>query len=126
LAWKDGLTLGVGTGSGQVLLYDIRSARPLLVKDHHYGLPITDVAFHNASSGSVDSADSSTVFSMDSKVVKIWGESTGSPITSVEGDASLNNLALIPHSGLFFIANEDRKILTYYIPVSIKGRPSTI
>jgi ribosome biogenesis protein ENP2 len=44
----DGLTMAVGTGAGVVLLYDLRRARPLLLKDHRYGLPIVDVKFHRA------------------------------------------------------------------------------
>ena len=34
LAFRDGLNLGVGMSTGQILLYDIRSSKPLLVKDH--------------------------------------------------------------------------------------------
>ena len=45
----DGLSLGVGTASGHVLLYDIRSRNPVLVKDHNYDEPITSISFHAAS-----------------------------------------------------------------------------
>ena len=34
LAFRDGLNLGVGMSTGQILLYDIRSSKPLLIKDH--------------------------------------------------------------------------------------------
>jgi len=67
LKFQGSLTLGVGTATGQVLLYDIRSSRPFLVKDHMYGLPILDVDFHDAQD---------LILSMDSSVIKIWRKET--------------------------------------------------
>ena len=66
---RDGLTLGVGTSSGHVLLYDLRSPRPLLVKEHANELPITKVAFH---SGDGTAQPERRVLSTDAKVIKIW------------------------------------------------------
>lgn len=101
------LTLGVGTHTGQILLYDIRADKPLRVKDHMYGLPIRDVKFHD-----------SYVLSMDSSVVKVWNKDDGALFTSIESgeQTQFNNLCHIPESGMMFIANENKKILTYYIP----------
>ena len=45
----DGLTLAAGTSNGQVLLYDIRATKPLLVKDHNYELPIRRIVHHPVS-----------------------------------------------------------------------------
>lgn len=59
----DGLTMGVGTNTGHVLVYDIRSSRPLLVKEHQYGLPIVNIGFHNGAK---------KILSADKKVIKIW------------------------------------------------------
>ena len=42
-----GLHCAVGTSNGLVALYDLRSSRPLLVKDHMYGDKITDIKFHS-------------------------------------------------------------------------------
>lgn len=47
----------------QVLLYDLRSSRPLLVKDHYYGLPIHSLHFHK---------QMDLVISADSKIIKMW------------------------------------------------------
>lgn len=47
----------------QVLLYDLRSSHPLLVKDHYYGLPINSIHFHE---------DPDLVLSADSKIMKMW------------------------------------------------------
>ena len=51
----------------QVLLYDIRSDKPLLVKDHQFELPIKKIMFH-------DHQD--LVLSMDSKILKLWDRNT--------------------------------------------------
>ena len=53
--------MGVGTSTGHILLYDIRSSRPLLVKDHYYGIPIKKLFFHST----LDQ-----VVSLDAKSVK--------------------------------------------------------
>ena len=47
----------------QIMLYDLRSSKPLLIKDHNYGLPIKKVMFHQ-----------DLVLSLDEKVLKIWKE----------------------------------------------------
>uniref|UniRef100_A0A131Z2N6 Ribosome biogenesis protein ENP2 n=1 Tax=Rhipicephalus appendiculatus TaxID=34631 RepID=A0A131Z2N6_RHIAP len=107
LTFKDSLTLGVGTATGQVLLFDIRSDKPLLVKDHLYGLPVRKVAFHS---------DANVVMSMDSKVLKLWDATSGKAFTSITPGADLNDLCLVGNSGLFFLANEEKKVLSYYIP----------
>ncbi|XP_012256477.1 nucleolar protein 10 [Athalia rosae] len=107
LKFQGALTLGVGTATGQVLLYDIRSNKPLLVKDHMYGLPIRDIEFHN---------QMDLIYSMDSSVVKIWEKGTGKLYTSIETQSDFNNLCVVPNTGMLFIANENTKMQTYYIP----------
>ena len=61
---NDGLTVAVGTSTGQVLTYDLRGSSPVVVKDHQYGFPIKSLDFH--STGNVISADT--------KIVKIWNK----------------------------------------------------
>lgn len=51
----------------KVLLYDLRSSQPLLVKDHFYNLPIKSLNFHN---------QLDLVVSADSKIIKIWNKDT--------------------------------------------------
>lgn len=63
LAFNGGLSMGVGTATGQILLYDIRANKPYYVKDHMYNLPIKRIAFHE---------QQELVLSVDSSVVKIW------------------------------------------------------
>ncbi|XP_066273981.1 nucleolar protein 10-like [Branchiostoma lanceolatum] len=107
LKFKDGLTMAVGTSTGQILLYDIRSNRPVLVKDHHYGLPINSIEFN-------DPQD--LVLSTDSKILKIWNKHTGKAYTSIEPESEINQLHVWPDSGLIFMANEEPKVLTYFVP----------
>ena len=59
----DGLSLALGTRSGHVLMYDLRSSTPLFVKDHRYDQPIVDIKFH---------PNRQHIISSDTKVVKIW------------------------------------------------------
>ncbi|KAF5831191.1 hypothetical protein DUNSADRAFT_13468 [Dunaliella salina] len=41
-----GLQVAVGTQNGLVGVYDLRSQRPVVVKDHMYGSKIVDIKFH--------------------------------------------------------------------------------
>ncbi len=107
LKYRNALHFGVGTRTGQILLYDLRSSKPLLVKDHNYGLPIKTVRFHE---------EAGLVLSLDQRILKMWERETGKPFTSIEPESKLNHLCMFPESGLLFIANEAPKILTYYLP----------
>ncbi|TPX70644.1 hypothetical protein SpCBS45565_g01682 [Spizellomyces sp. 'palustris'] len=102
----DGLTLAVGTATGQVLVYDLRSASPMGFKDHQYGFPIKSLAMH--SSGNVVSADT--------KIIKIWNKDTGKAFTSVEPPNDINDVCVWDNSGLIMVANEGVQIQTFYIP----------
>lgn len=108
LAFRDGLNMGVGTSTGHILLYDIRSNKPLLIKDHLYGIPIKKLIFH---------ATQDQVISLDAKTVKIWDRQTGKAFTSIESEAAeLNDICAYPSSGLIFMANEQPKMQVHYIP----------
>ncbi|KZC14596.1 PREDICTED: nucleolar protein 10 [Dufourea novaeangliae] len=107
LKFQGGLTLGVGTSTGQVLLYDIRSSKPFLTKDHMYRLPIKNVEFHRTMD---------LVYSMDSSIVKIWDKDSGKLYTSIEAQNDFNDMCVVPNTGMVLIANESTKMQTYYIP----------
>ena len=112
LVFKDSLNLAVGTATGQILLYDIRSSKPCVVKDHFYGLPIKKISFIQ----SPESSSLDLVASIDSKIVKLWERQTGNPHTAIQTPADLNDMCLVPKTGMMFLANEDKKVLSYYIP----------
>ncbi|XP_026673737.1 nucleolar protein 10 isoform X1 [Ceratina calcarata] len=107
LKYQGGLTLAVGTSTGQVLLYDVRSSKPFLVKDHMYGLPIRSIEFHQTMG---------MVYSMDSSIVKIWEKDSGKLYTSIESQHDFNDMCVIPNTGMILLANENTKMQTYYIP----------
>ncbi|XP_060810896.1 nucleolar protein 10 [Amyelois transitella] len=101
------LRMGVGTSTGHVLLYDIRSSKPLLVKDHMNEMPIKKIEFHK---------HHDFVYSMDSTIVKIWNKNSGKQYTSIESSVDFNDLCVIPNTGLCMMAVEDQKMQIYYIP----------
>ena len=74
---SSGLQMCAGTRGGNVALYDMRSSKPLFVKEHQYGLPIHTVQFHSGSG---------TVLSGDPKLIKIWNAKGGG--SSVSGVSS--------------------------------------
>ncbi|KAM9354074.1 nucleolar protein 10 [Pholidichthys leucotaenia] len=107
LKFNGSLNMAVGTSTGQVLLYDLRSNRPLLVKDHLYSLPINSLNFHN---------HLDLVVSSDSKIIKMWNKDTGKLFCSIQPQSNINDVCLYPNSGMLFTANEDPKMNTFYIP----------
>ncbi|XP_054164534.1 nucleolar protein 10-like [Oppia nitens] len=107
VTFRDAIHMAVGTATGQILLYDIRSSKPYLVKDHRYGLPIKDIEF-------IDDLD--LIASMDSKIVKLWHRNDGQPYTAIQADSDFNDLCIVPNTGMLFVANEAPKILSYYMP----------
>uniref|UniRef100_A0A672HS61 Nucleolar protein 10 n=1 Tax=Salarias fasciatus TaxID=181472 RepID=A0A672HS61_SALFA len=107
LKFNGSLGMAVGTSTGQVLLYDLRSNQPLLVKDHFYNLPIKSLNFHDPLN---------LVVSSDSKIIKMWNKDTGKLFSSIEPQANLNDVCMYPNSGMLFTANEDPKMNTFYIP----------
>ena len=70
LQYKDALNLALGTSSGQILLFDLRSPRPYHIKDHYYDSPIHSILFQK---------EEGLVLSADKKIVKIWHERDVSP-----------------------------------------------
>ena len=102
-------------------MYDLRSSKPLLVKDHMYGLPIKRVLFTRGSEeeGRVLSMDSQVVVKMTcsisamiipDQVVRLWERESGKAYTSIEATAEFNDIVLYPKSGLVFLANEQPKM----------------
>ncbi|KAJ3150965.1 Nucleolar protein 10 [Geranomyces michiganensis] len=103
----DGLTYAVGTATGQVLTFDLRSASPMVIKDHQYGFPIKSLHMH-ATTGNVVSADT--------KIIKVWDQNTGKAFTSIEPPNDINDVCVWDNSGLIMVANEGVQIQTFYIP----------
>ncbi|XP_075057539.1 nucleolar protein 10 [Mixophyes fleayi] len=107
LKFNGPLHMAVGTSTGQVLMYDLRSSQPLMVKDHQYGLPIRSIQFHDPLE---------LIISADSRIIKMWNKDNGKIFTSIEPEADVNDVCLYPNSGMLFTASEAPKMNVYYIP----------
>jgi ribosome biogenesis protein ENP2 len=107
----DGITWAAGTSTGQVSLFDLRSSKPILTRDHHYGYPIKEVR-HHAASG--------CLLSYDRKALRLWNRNTGSLLTTVEpsGGADLNHVAFKGdgEDGFLLCSVEDRQMQSFFIP----------
>lgn len=135
---NDGLNLAVGTSTGHVLLYDLRSNRPYTTKDQGYGLPVKKVEWVESSPATSSDADreGGWVASADEKVVKIWGKDTvslaahklsldhhahphclqGNNLVAINPPNPINDLHIYPGTGLVFLANETSPMTGYYVP----------
>lgn len=110
MKFKDNLNLAVGTQTGQVLMFDIRTNKPYTVKDHYYGLPIKDLGFHSGTN------EHDLVLSLDDKVLKFWNRNNGDTFTAIQPQKDLNGFCAIPKTGMLFLTNEGQKVQSYYIP----------
>lgn len=107
IQFKNGLQMAVGTKSGHVLIYDIRAKEPLLIKDHLNKLPIHKIHFNPSHN---------VVYSLDDAMIKIWDENNGKQIAYIESEYNFNDFCTIPNTGMLFMAQQNTKMLTYYIP----------
>ena len=136
----NGMHIAAGTKGGNVALYDIRSSKPLHVKEHQYGMPIHTLRFHSGSG---------TILSADQKLVKVWRSkpsavsssygtdgysdisggdsdtSMGSIVANIEGTSNFTNFIVSGDekdpsgnsSGLVLCAGEQAKMQAFYCPV---------
>mmetsp|Transcript_208 Transcript_208/g.456 ORF Transcript_208/g.456 Transcript_208/m.456 type:complete len:778 (-) Transcript_208:1787-4120(-) len=138
-----GLYMAAGTAGGLVALYDVRSSKPLHVKEHKHGLPIHTVKFHPGSG---------CVLSSDEKLIKIWkykstgdlvdnttiGDSTyasdrfssnddkgvGAVVANIESSGKFSNFIMGGdekdptgnRSGLLLCTTDQPKLEAYYVP----------
>eukprot|EP00080_Pristionchus_pacificus_P010929 PDM70949.1 nol-10 [Pristionchus pacificus] len=108
--WFSSLQIGIGTTSGHTLIFDIRSNRPVIVKDQHNGLPIKRMELVEREN------DSDVVMSMDDRAVKVWDRYMGKPFAAIEPQNGLNDFVRYPGSGLVLMACESSRMEQYYIP----------
>jgi len=104
---NSGYLFACGSDDGLVRLYDIRYSSHLLEVQHPYKLPIKTLKFHEASKN---------IISVDKKIIKIYNKTTGKIFTNIEGNSDINDVELVGNSGLLFVANDDTRIGTYFIP----------
>jgi ribosome biogenesis protein ENP2 len=107
---EDGLKFAAGTHEGNTVLFDLRSSHHTLMKDQGYGFPIKNIQYLDTSSVK------GKILTADKRIVKIWDVESGAPFTSMEPTVDINDVAHIPETGMFFLANEGIPMHTYYIP----------
>ncbi|WCJ27307.1 Nucleolar protein 10 [Euphorbia peplus] len=107
-----GFIMAVGSSTGKVLLYDLRSSNPIRIKDHMYGSPILDIKWHRSLN-----SEQEKLITTDSHVVRIWDPETGDGLTSIEPTAgSINDICVFSNSGLMFLALDCGQIPSYFVP----------
>lgn len=87
-----GMMFACGLDTGEVMLYDIRLHRPVLVKDHRNNLPIVKTYFFKGKSPST--GENNFIVSADTRSVKVWNKADGSHFTSVEAPADITDFCL--------------------------------
>ena len=105
-----GMTLAVGTEGGTVLLYDLRSSRPVLTKDQLYGNKMVDVKWHTGPGGE------RRIISSDTRIVRIWDANSGTAYTSIEPEADINDVCIWPGDGLILLATEEKRMAPFFVP----------
>ncbi|KAK4105229.1 WD40 repeat-like protein [Parathielavia hyrcaniae] len=106
----DGLSLALGTSTGQIRIFDLRNPRPLLKKDQGMGLPIKTLIHMKTPT------EERKLLSADKRIIKIWDEHTGDLWTSVEPLVDINHVTQVPDSGMILTANEGKHMHCFLIP----------
>ncbi|KAI4861279.1 WD40 repeat-like protein [Hypoxylon rubiginosum] len=105
-----GLSLATGTSNGLIKLFDLRSPKPLLQKDHGPGFPIKNLIHMTTSS------QEKKILSADKQMIKIWDELDGETWTSVEPLVDINFVTWCKNSGMILTANEGKPMHSFFIP----------
>ncbi|KAJ2601957.1 Small ribosomal subunit biogenesis [Coemansia sp. RSA 1722] len=113
---QDGLGAAVGTSAGHVLLYDLRQARPWQIKDQRFGLPVRVLEWLEPTRGVHVEAPEARVLSADARSIKLWGATSGKPFTAIEPAAAVNDVCVVPGSGLMLVAGESSEMQSYFVP----------
>ncbi|XP_018848422.2 nucleolar protein 10 [Juglans regia] len=107
-----GFQLAVGSSTGKVLIYDLRSSYPIRVKDHMYGSPILDIKWHRTLN-----SEQPKLITTDNHVVRIWDPETGEGMTSIEPTAgAINDICVFDGSGLMLLALDCSQMPSYFVP----------
>lgn len=108
---NDGLNFACGTTDGRALVYDLRAASPLVVKDQGYGFEMKKIIWLDE-----NSSDSDKILTADKRIAKIWSRQDGKPFTSMEPSVDINDVAYVKDSGMFLMANEGMPMHAFYVP----------
>ncbi|OTA86582.1 hypothetical protein M434DRAFT_82000 [Hypoxylon sp. CO27-5] len=107
---SSGLSLAMGTSNGLIKLFDLRSPKPLLQKDHGPGFPIKNLIHMTTPS------QEKKILSADKQMIKIWDELDGQTWTSVEPLVDINFVTWCKNTGMILTANEGKPLHSFFIP----------
>ncbi|KAF3633235.1 putative transcription factor ORG2 [Capsicum annuum] len=95
-----------------VLIYDLRSSKPMRIKDHMYGSPILNIKWHKTLN-----TERTKLITADNHIVRVWDPETGEGMTSIEPTGGrINDLCAFTGSGLMLLALDFSQIPSYFIP----------
>ncbi len=113
--FNNGLSLGTGSSNGLVRLYDMRQPAPLLQKDQGFGYAIKKVLPLTTASGE------KKILSADQRIVRIFSEADGEPFVAIEPEVEINDVAIVPNSGMILSANEGSAQHAWFIPTIVSS-----
>ena len=120
---SNGMYMAVGTATGMVAVYDIRSSRPLHVYAHKAGQPIHTVQFHNNHvllSGDESLIQGTTVMTTSSSQIQFHIEASSHfshfIVANDEATATRNGSTGSSTSGLILCATDQPKMEAFYVP----------
>jgi ribosome biogenesis protein ENP2 len=108
-----GMEVAIGLSTGHVLLYDLRSSKPLSIFDHRYDLPIHSIKYHTSSR---------TLITADKKSCRLWDYTTPGltpqqrHLTTINAPAPMNDVAIVDDTGMIFMACDSPQMHVYFVP----------
>ncbi|KAH8740334.1 hypothetical protein FG386_002846 [Cryptosporidium ryanae] len=118
---RDGLRFSLGLSSGSVLIYDVRSNKPLEIKSHKSDLPIMDMHYTYCQNTGKD-----VLITSDKQTIKIWNElkdygdnnrNNGGLMGTITTDFPISSICTYPNSGLIMSTGDKSRIGMYFAPV---------
>jgi ribosome biogenesis protein ENP2 len=104
---NDQLSYAVGNSSGEVSIFDLRSSAPVIKRRHFSETPIISIHEHSISDN---------IVSADKKSIRVWNKKTGETFCAYEPEHDLNDLLVVPKSGMIMTANEGTFMNVLFVP----------
>lgn len=124
---KDGLRFTLGLSTGNIVIYDVRSSKPLQVKSHRNDLPIMDLHYTYCHDFGKD-----VLVTADRQNIKIWDElcenitnitnnnnnnRNNGLMATINSDFPISSICTYPDSGLIMATGDQSRIGMYYAPM---------
>lgn len=115
---KDGLRFSLGLSNGNVVIYDVRSSKPLQVKSHRSDLPIMDLHYTYCNDFGRD-----VLVTADRQSIKIWNELSENTdggtglLATINSDFPISSICTYPASGLVMATGDQSRVGMYYAPM---------